>query len=683
LGTYWVKETSLPQQGFALDPTLYQVTVTDGATTRVNGTSVSDKAKLEPLNVFIEKKDRASKKSIPQGAGSLGDAQYKINYYAEKNATLEDLKSLEPLTSWIVRTNDNGQFLLSEGEGVFDHVVNTQETITLPYRVSGPSFYKLSDGRLAMPLGTYTIQEVKAPQGYFLDPTIHLRHINDDGNTTESVTSYQAEEGDDMISDRVARSDVRFLKRADGSSKLAGIPFKLTSVTTGEWHIIVSDKNGQVSTEATIAHPHSASTNANDAQFKTEDGSFSMPLVVDMSALDATAGVWFGTPSEAPVNDSLGALPFDTYVLEELPCPANEAYRMITDEILVDKTDDGSTIDLGTLNNTTSNKPSLRTNAYDGTSDNPYKNEIMGDSAALVIDRVSYSGLTPGETYEIRGRIYSQETGKPHLADGKLIESLVTFEAVSSNGYINVPFSFDGSTIEKTTKLVVFETLYHNGTELATHHDLNDAHQTVTVTPYSIKTSAVDAETGTKEGVPAEKVTIIDTVTFTNLIPGSEYKLIACPILKVNGERVGLGNEFSSTEKTFTPETANGTVDVEITIPGSDLDGKQVVIFETLMHNDEEIALHADISDENQTVSYAASTGAASPFGEEETESAEEPSEEESSDEASSGKSSSKKSAVAKAFARTGDNPLVLAGISLLALASGLATLLVGRKLRG
>ena len=69
----------------------------------------------------------------------------------------------------MVRTDDTGAFSLENAEGSFVHVDASGKQTELPYKVSGPDFYKLSDGRLSMPLGTYTIQEVKAPEGYRLD----------------------------------------------------------------------------------------------------------------------------------------------------------------------------------------------------------------------------------------------------------------------------------------------------------------------------------------------------------------------------------------------------------------------------------------------------------------------------------------------------------------------------------
>ena len=608
IGSYWVRETKRPLEGYALDSRTYAVTVADRSVTRVNTTAVSDKAKLNPLSLLIQKKDAQSGQSHAQGAATLGDAHFRIDYYAAKNASLDALKTLEPQASWVVRTNDEGAFLLDQAESSFTHTLADGTTEELPYKVAGDAFYKLSNGRIALPIGTYAIQEVKAPRGYLLDETVHVRHVTDADTDGEIIETFDAEQNGDLVTDRVARTDLRFMKRADGAAKLAGIPFKLTSKTTGEWHILVTDKNGLASTESTPGHPHDANTNANDAQFTAPDGSFQMPLTLDTEALDATAGIWFGLNAEGAsvaADNGLGALPFDTYELEELRCPANAIFEMIRDEIVVDESDEGLVIDLGTLNNTGTGKPTIRTSAYDGLSDDLYDTQISADAKAVVIDRVTYSGLEPGEPYLLRGTLMDKATGEPFLVNEEEVAAELEFAPEDYNGYANVTFAFDASAITEDTNLVVFETLLQDGVEVASHRDLADRKQTIAVSPIAIGTTAVDAATGTHEGVPAEEVTIIDTVSYQGLTPGEEYELSAVLMDKEENAPWLVEDKVVMVSHRFIPEESSGTVDVEITIPGTNLDGVSLVVFESLLHDDIEVALHADIEDEGQTVSYA------------------------------------------------------------------------------
>ena len=467
------------------------------------------------------------------------------------------------------------------------------------------------------------------------------------------------------------------MKRADGAAKLAGIPFKLTSKTTGEWHILVTDKNGLASTESTPGHPHDANTNANDAQFTAPDGSFQMPLTLDTEALDATAGIWFGLNAEGAsvaADNGLGALPFDTYELEELRCPANAIFEMIRDEIVVDESDEGLVVDLGTLNNTGTDKPTIRTSAYDGLSDDLYDTQISADTKAVVIDRVTYSGLEPEEPYLLRGTLMDKATGEPFLVNEEEVTAELEFTPEDYNGYANVTFAFDASAITEDTNLVIFETLLQDGVKVASHRDLADRKQTIAVSPIAIGTTAVDAATGTHEGVPAEEVTIIDTVSYQGLTPGEEYELSAVLMDKEENAPWLVEDKVVMVSHRFIPEESSGTVDVEITIPGTNLDGVSLVVFESLLHDDIEVALHADIEDEGQTVSYAYPDLPLPPTGGDEPEKPTEPEADEPEP---------TRVAQTSRLAQTGDESLtVICLVALLAVAGAGAAFVAYRKRR-
>lgn len=100
-----------------------------------------------------------------------------------------------------------------------------------------------------------------------------------------------------------------------------------------------------------------------------------------------------------------------------------------------------------------------------------------------VEDTVSYKHLIPGKAYTVKGILMDKVTGKAFLIDGKELTSEVTFTPEESCGEVTVRFTFDGSKITKQTDLVVFETLYYDGVELAAHADIEDDGQTVTIIP--------------------------------------------------------------------------------------------------------------------------------------------------------------------------------------------------------
>lgn len=111
------------------------------------------------------------------------------------------------------------------------------------------------------------------------------------------------------------------------------------------------------------------------------------------------------------------------------------------------------------------------------------KKEITADGEITIDDVVSYKNLTPGKEYVIKGVLMDKSIGKPFEIDGKTVTSEVTFTPKKSSGEVKISFTFDASTIKKTTNLVVFETLYREGTEIAVHANIDDEGQTVTIIP--------------------------------------------------------------------------------------------------------------------------------------------------------------------------------------------------------
>lgn len=111
------------------------------------------------------------------------------------------------------------------------------------------------------------------------------------------------------------------------------------------------------------------------------------------------------------------------------------------------------------------------------------KKEFTVNGDITIDDVVSYKHLTAGKEYTIKGVLMDKSTGKQFLVDGKEVCSEVTFTPETADGEVTVSFTFDGSVITKETEIVAFETLYHEGTEIAVHADIEDENQTVTIHP--------------------------------------------------------------------------------------------------------------------------------------------------------------------------------------------------------
>ena len=427
-----------------------------------------------------------------------------------------------------------------------------------------------------LPFGLYSIQEVKAGEGYLLtDGEPHEFRIAKDGVLVNPFGG--------AFENQVMRSDLEFTKKGDdGQDRLAGVAFKLTSKTTGESHVVVTDENGYFSS-ASSWNKHTHETNANDWALDAED-------VIDSSKLDATAGVWFGGTTP---DDSKGALPYDTYDIEELRCTANEGYQLIETSVIVSR--DGKVYDFGTL---TDVKASITTKAYDPMDGD--SNIGMGNFITIE-DKVAYANLFPGRNYKLVAELHDAKTGDV-LFDGKTVEHTFTAQEPSGFEVIRIDgidtFGLAGETI------TVYEKLYDEGGSLiAKHTDKDDVNQQVTVIAPEIGTTAVDGADGDKLVSTDDAATVVDTVHYKNLIPGRSYALVGALLVKktaedgeVTGEPLMVDGAPVVSYTTFTPETADGDVDVTFTFDSLALkDGTQLVACEVLFGLGSEPESFADI----------------------------------------------------------------------------------------
>lgn len=116
------------------------------------------------------------------------------------------------------------------------------------------------------------------------------------------------------------------------------------------------------------------------------------------------------------------------------------------------------------------------------------KKEAVAKGEITIKDTVEYKHLVPNTEYVIKGTLMDKATGKPFMVKGKEVTSTVKFTPDKANGTVEVEFTFDASSIKKSTDLVVFESLYRDNVEIAVHADLKDKGQTVTIVPPAPKT---------------------------------------------------------------------------------------------------------------------------------------------------------------------------------------------------
>ena len=240
--------------------------------------------------------------------------------------------------------------------------------------------------------------------------------------------------------------------------------------------------------------------------------------------------------------------------------------------------------------------PGIQTTARDNVTEDHVSNAT---DSITIVDTVAYTGLKKGDTYTVTGTLMDAETGEAALDDdGNAITASKEFTAPSADGSIDITFTFAGVSLAGKT-LVAFEQIDHDGKKYAVHADINDKGQTVYIP--KIRTKALDANTGLNQVKADSNVTVVDTVTYTHLLPGKTYVMkgvlmtSAGNALMVNGKTITASTEF-------VPTTPDGTVDVAFNFDASEIGGRKLVVYEYLELDGNTVASHTDISDTDQTI---------------------------------------------------------------------------------
>lgn len=423
-----------------------------------------------------------------------------------------------------------------------------------------------------LPYGTYEWREKNAPLGYLHTGVLSsIFKIREDGTNVHCGTTETSIKNDPI------RYDIKGIKVGEGTNeRLSNVPFEIISDTTGETHIIVTDKNGMFSTESSW-NPHEQNTNRGESEYD---------------------GVWFGDISK--LDETKGALLYDTYTLRELRCEANKGYELLEFKIYPSLRH-GTTIDLGTLDDPLPEPIQIGTSAKDAETDLQYG---YAGETTTIIDTVTYKNVTAGDTYTVVGTLVLKKNGQVFTVNGEAVTASTEFKAKKTEGAVDVTFTFDSSAL-KGQSVVVFEHMYLAGEVVASHADLNDSGQTVEYKDPELGTKAADVESNTNRANIGEKTAIKDIVSYANLIPGKEYTVKGILMDKGTGEPLLLSNgKTVNSEITFTAKKSEGTVEVVFEFDSNELAGKTIVVFESLEYGGREIGIHADIEDQNQSIEF-------------------------------------------------------------------------------
>lgn len=537
---YTIKEMSA-SKGFAIDVSGHNCKVKNEQTTKVD---VQEVPKNNPVKLMLIKGDSETGEAAPQGGAKLEGAVYEIKYFKHKDGS----KALD--RTWRVVTDEEGKAELTE-----DYLDKTFEN---------SEFYLSSDGKICLPLGTVTIQEIKAPEGYLLNNKIYTDEITEESGTVETVNTFNYPEiGQNAeMEEQVKRGDIQLVKVKDGTmTRLANVQFRITSNTTGESHVLCTDDNGMIDTQSSF-NSHKEDTNGGDPE----------------------SGFWFGI--ESAIDDEKGALIYDYYTLNELRGESNQGLKLAEDmEFRIYR--DKAVVNLGTI---TDDVVKIRTTAVDSDT----KNHIsLADNKVTIIDTVKYTNFVPGQTYKLVGTLMNKATGEPIQLNGENVTATKEFTPREEDGTVDVEFTFDGTSLGGTD-VVVYEKAFAADVEICSHEDIEDEGQTVSVPKIGTKATAADGKTNVIECKDEQK--IIDTVSYEKLLPGQEYELTTW--LTKDGKKV----RGTKVTKTFTPAEANGTVQAEIKFDARKYGGEKLTVFEEVSLKHKLVAEHKDKDDVEQTV---------------------------------------------------------------------------------
>ena len=559
LGTLTVEETKSPS-GYLLAGAYMQA---DGSEEQIKGmylTQITEDGDLAVLSgsnqyhvsdkvirggVKIQKRDLETKDTKAQGGATLKDTAFEIISLNE-NAVLVEGK--------LYKKNEVLKTIHTDIEGI----ASTSPDL-LPY-------------------GKYRLSEQKPPEGYLISGAKPI-----DFEITENGKIVDLTDEAHSIYNQIKRGDIEGVKIGAGSHKrLADVPFRITSKTTGESHVVVTDDNGQFSTASDWAS-HKHNTNAGKT---SEDG------------------VWFGTSEP---DDSKGALLYDTYIIEELRCESNKGFKLIPPfEIVISR--NKVVVDLGTLTDEYEKEITIHTTA---TSKDGEKTILAGKDVTI-IDTVELDGLIKGTKYQLKGWQMLKEENAELIINNKRVENDYTFVADDEAMKVEIAYTFNASALGGKN-LVTFEELYdlsnpEEPVKVAEHKDIDDDGQTVLITERIIKIHTIATDKDGKKEIEAGKdVTIVDTVKLEGLEVGTKYQLVGWQMLKEENAELIINDKRIENDYIFTADSETMEVKIEFTFDASNLGGKQLVTFEELydLSNPDEpikVTEHNDIDDDGQTV---------------------------------------------------------------------------------
>lgn len=270
--TYYLKEVT-PPKGYALSSAINKITVTSGKTTQygTNG-ELKDYPQSDSISILLGKVDKETNKNKPQGSASLAGAEFTVKYYKGLYDSDPAKSGQIPARSWVLKTNTNGMTSLNDN-----------------LKVSGDDFYYASNGDPTLPVGTITIQETKAPTGYFINNEVFVRKITISGDI-EDVDTYN----EPQVLEKVIKFDIKKVQ-AGTSTPVSGAVFRHT-LPNGSTEDLETNGSGEITITGLVSGTHKIK------EIKSPDGYQLNPNEVVFNVASGTGRITFTSGTNSLVT---------------------------------------------------------------------------------------------------------------------------------------------------------------------------------------------------------------------------------------------------------------------------------------------------------------------------------------------------------------------------------------------
>lgn len=274
-GTYYLKETKNPK-GYALNSSVVKVTIKANETTQYGtNNELKDYPQSDPVRILLGKVDKETNKNKPQGSASLAGAEFTIKYYKGLYDSDPAKSGQVPARSWVVKTDSDGYCRLDKA-----------------FVVSGDELYYASNGDATLPIGTITIQESKAPTGYFINNEVFVRKITTSGSV-EGVNTFNVPK----VNEKVIKFDIKKVQ-AGTSTPVAGAVFRHT-MPNGSTEDLETNSTGEITITGLASGTHKIK------EIKSPDGYQLNPNEVVFNVASGTGKITFTSGTNSFVTHGI------------------------------------------------------------------------------------------------------------------------------------------------------------------------------------------------------------------------------------------------------------------------------------------------------------------------------------------------------------------------------------------